>query len=223
MIAVFLGPPGSGKGTQAGYLEKNKGFVRISTGDLLRAEIKQQTDLGIKIQEIVESGGFVSDSILYDLMRKSLGNTTGSYLFDGFPRNIAQADFFETLLVEKKMSVGKVIYFDLKDEDIITRLSSRYICSSCGATYNVVTNHSKTDSVCDVCGEKKLMRRKDDDPESVRYRLHVYHEQTAPLVAYYAQKGNLVRLDASHDPQMVCEEVEQILFSETKMKIAKDI
>lgn len=222
MIAVFLGPPGSGKGTQGALFQDKYDVLKISTGDLLRQEIKEQTAFGQKIQQIVESGGFISNDEIYPLIHKAILSQGKPIIFDGFPRNLEQGTFLTNLLDSRKVKDLKVIYFDISDDVVVERLSSRLVCGSCGSTYNIMTHPPKQLDYCDACGGH-LLRRKDDEPDAVRYRLHVYHEQTAPLVSYYEQRGEVVRVKADEDPSFVFEEVESILFEPEKIRVVSDI
>lgn len=220
MIVVFLGPPGSGKGTQASLFEKKDGFKRISTGDLLRKEIERATPLGLSIQAIVEEGGFPSNEVLYLLLDKMMQSADGSFLFDGFPRTIDQAVYFDDYLLEKGLVIDHVIFFDITDEALVKRLSGRHICGECGATYNSVSQPPSVHNKCDVCGSKDLIRRKDDDPISVRQRLKVYHQKTELLKDFYAGKGIIKRVDALQDSQSVYREVKNVISFPNEIRTA---
>ena len=198
MVVILLGPPGVGKGTQAVRLADSIGWEHVSTGDLLRAARRDGTELGEQAQRFMDAGELVPDSVILDLVRehlKGVGPESG-ILFDGFPRTRAQADGLDRVLAGDGRQVDRVVLFEAPDETLMKRLSGRRSCPACGAAYNVYSNGSSTESVCDRCGGT-LVHRTDDAPETVMRRLEVYTAQTAPLVSHYeAHDAVMVRVPA---------------------------
>jgi len=206
---VFLGPPGAGKGTQAKRLSGDLGLMHISTGDILREAVKNQTPLGKKAKEYMDRGELVPDDLIIALIEEVMP-PEGGVIFDGFPRTIAQAEALEEMLNRKGLKLDAVVLFDVPDEVVVERLSGRRVCPSCGAVYHVKFSPPKEDEICDRCGAK-LVQREDDREEVVRNRLEVYRKQTAPLVEYYERKGILIRLDASKEIDEVYQELRKVV------------
>lgn len=194
MKLILLGAPGAGKGTQAENISRKYHIPQISTGNLLRGEVKKKSELGLKVRDILAAGQLVPEEIVIAMVKKRLAepDCQGGYILDGFPRNIAQAQALETFA-----DIDAVLVIKVPDEKIITRMSGRRTCPACGATYHVVSHPPKKEGICDSCGAG-LTIRADDRKEVVRDRLRVYHEQTEPLIAYYTQKG-LVRIVEGQD------------------------
>lgn len=216
---VILGPPGAGKGTYASRLTVKLGVPHVSTGDMVRDEIKKQTDLGKKIKEYSNRGALVPDEIIIRLLAERLRrpDCTGGFILDGFPRTIRQAEALEEIT-----KIDLVINLNVPDEIIIARLSNRLICSRCGAIYNLLTLKPKKDRICDRCGGD-LYQREDDRPEVIRERLDVYRRQTAPLIEYYRGKGLLrdVRCeDLMTPPEVIVEKIIEIIKEEEKRRAA---
>ncbi len=209
MILVFLGPPGAGKGTQAKLLSQRKGFLHLSTGDLLREAVKRQTPLGIKAKEYMDRGELVPDSLIIQLIEDTMPQN-GKVILDGFPRTVNQALALEEMLKAKGKKLSKVFFFDVPDEVIIDRLSGRRVCSKCSAVYHVKYSPSKVDGVCDLCGGA-LVQREDDREEVVRNRLKVYRKQTQPLIEFYQDRGIVYRLDAGKGVEELFKEVEDLI------------
>lgn len=186
MVVILLGPPGVGKGTQAVRLADEAGWAHVSTGDLLRSARREGTDLGKMAQKYMDAGELVPDRVILDLVKEHVGSMSPDtgILFDGFPRTTAQAEGLEQVLSELGRRVERVAVFTAPDETLIKRLSGRRSCPECGAVYNVHFTPPEADGVCDRCGHE-LTQRKDDTPETVRRRLEVYREQTAPLIDWY--------------------------------------
>lgn len=184
MRLILLGGPGAGKGTQAGYITQRYDIPQISTGDMLRAAVKAQTPLGIEAKKVMDAGDLVSDDIIIGLVKERIkqDDCANGFLFDGFPRTIAQADAMK----EAKVNLDAVVEIDVDHEEIIKRMSGRRIHEASGRTYHLQYNPPKESDKDDVTGEP-LMQREDDKEETVRYRLSVYEEQTAPLKSYYSQ------------------------------------
>ncbi|MFN3870298.1 MAG: adenylate kinase [Aquificaceae bacterium] len=203
MILVFLGPPGSGKGTQAKNLSKELGLLHLSTGDLLRDAVKKATPLGLKAKEYMERGELVPDSLIISLIEEVMPSQ-GGFILDGFPRTITQALALEEMLKKHGKKVDKVILFDVPEDVVVDRISGRLTCPQCGAVYHVKYNPPKREGICDVCGSK-LIQREDDREEVIRKRFRVYQEQTKPLIDFYRERDNLISLDATLDVEEVKE------------------
>ncbi|SFV85987.1 Adenylate kinase [hydrothermal vent metagenome] len=187
MNIILLGPPGAGKGTQATNICKKYSIPQISTGDMLRAAVKAGTPLGVEAKKVMDAGGLVSDDIIIGLVKERIkeDDCANGFLFDGFPRTIAQADALKT----DGVKVDYVVEIQVPDEDIVDRMSGRRAHLASGRTYHIVYNPPKVDGIDDITGEE-LVQRADDNEETVRSRLDVYHEQTQPLVDYYSSWMN---------------------------------
>ena len=209
MILVFLGPPGAGKGTQAKLLSQRMGFLHLSTGDLLREAVKNQTPLGKKAKEYMDRGELVPDGLIVQLIEETMPKD-GNVILDGFPRTVNQALALEEMLKGKGEKISKVLFFDVPDEVIIDRLSGRRVCSKCGAVYHVKYNPPKVEGVCDLCGGS-LVQRDDDREEVVKKRLEVYRKQTQPLIEFYQDRGIIYRLDAEKGVEELFEEVKGLV------------
>ncbi|MBP5601917.1 MAG: adenylate kinase [Treponema sp.] len=203
---IFLGPPGAGKGSLAVKVAEDYKIPHISTGDIFRANIKAQTPLGVKVKAIIDSGSLVSDELTFELVKDRLAqdDCKNGYILDGFPRTIPQAEMLEGLV-----SDVKVVNFEIKDEIVIRRLSTRRVCKACGANFNVLTLPPKVEGVCDKCGGE-LYQRDDDKQESIMHRMDVYREQTEPLINFYKNKGKITDLDASIETDVLLGEFKKI-------------
>ena len=210
MKIIMLGAPGAGKGTQAKMISEKYDIPHISTGDIFRANIKNGTELGKKAKSYMDQGLLVPDELVVDLVvdRVNKDDCVKGYILDGFPRTIPQAEALDAALGEDKIDYA--IDIEVPDENIITRMSGRRACVGCGATYHIVYNPTKTEGICDACGEK-LILRDDDKPETVQKRLDVYHEQTQPLIDYYKKAGCLVEMDGTVDIQIVFDNIIKVL------------
>lgn len=209
MILVFLGPPGAGKGTQAKLLSQRMGFLHLSTGDLLREAVKNQTPLGKKAKEYMDRGELVPDELIVQLIEETMPKD-GNVILDGFPRTVNQALALEEMLKGKGEKISKVLFFDVPDEVIIDRISGRRVCSKCGAVYHVKYNPPKVEGVCDLCGGS-LVQRDDDKEDVVKKRLEVYRKQTQPLIEFYQEKGIIYKLDAGKGVEELFEEVKGLV------------
>jgi len=209
VILVFLGPPGAGKGTQAKLLSQRMGFLHLSTGDLLREAVKNQTPLGKKAKEYMDRGDLVPDELIVQLIEETMPKD-GNVILDGFPRTVNQALALEEMLRVKGEKISKVLFFDVPDEVIIDRLSGRRVCSKCGAVYHVKYNPPKVEGVCDLC-VGTLVQRDDDREEVVRKRLEVYRKQTQPLIEFYQERGIIYKLDAGKGVEELFEEVKGLV------------
>ena len=212
MKIIMLGAPGAGKGTQAKMLAEKYGIPHISTGDIFRANIKNNTELGKKAKGYMDAGQLVPDELVVDLVvdRIKAEDCMKGFILDGFPRTIPQAEALDYALNNQNEKIDYAINVDVPDENIITRMSGRRACVGCGATYHIVYAAPKTENVCDVCGEA-LVLRDDDKPETVSKRLTVYHEQTQPLIDYYNKEGVLKTVDGTKDLEEVFSEITGIL------------
>ena len=192
MKLIIMGAPGAGKGTQAEILSEKLGIPTISTGNILRAAVRDGTPVGRKAKALIEAGSLVSDDVIIGILNERLGHEdcANGYILDGVPRTLAQADMLHAEGVE----VDAVIDIDVSDGAIEKRMTGRRTCSGCSATYHVAFNPPATEGVCDHCGGK-LTIRKDDLPETVRHRLEVYHTETEPLLDYYEREGKLLRVN----------------------------
>lgn len=204
MILIMLGAPGAGKGTQAAKVAEKLQIPHISTGDIFRANIKNGTELGKKAKGYMDAGKLVPDELVCDLVadRIAKDDCKNGCILDGFPRTIPQAEALEEAVAKLGTKIDYAVNIDVPDEAIITRMSGRRACTSCGATYHLVHNPPKKEGICDVCGAE-LVLRDDDKPETVRTRLDVYHSQTQPLIDFYNKKGKLVTVDGTQSMEAV--------------------
>ena len=208
MRIVFFGAPGSGKGTQSQRLVERHGVPQISTGDLLRAAVKAGTPLGGEAKKVMDAGGLVSDEIIIGLVTERLqqDDCRAGYLFDGFPRTLEQARQLDEVLAKLGSAVNQVFLLEVPTPVIVSRLSGRRICKTCGAVYHVTNIPPKKEGICDQCGGP-LYQRPDDEEATVLNRLDVYQRQTASLIDYYDQKGILIRINAGTNPQAATAEL----------------
>lgn len=199
MIIVLLGPPGSGKGTQAKRLVAERGWPQLSTGDMLRAGIQKGTQLGLEAKTYMERGSLVPDSVVVGLIQERIqaSDCANGFILDGFPRTIPQAESLDDMLAALGKKVDSAVLFEIPDEELVSRLSGRRTCLKCGAMYHVVSAQPKRAGVCDHCGATDLVQRDDDHVEVIRKRLAVYHSQTAPVAEFYARVKKLQKIDAS--------------------------
>ena len=212
MKSIMLGAPGAGKGTQAKLIAEKYGVPHISTGDIFRANIKNGTELGKEAKEYMDKGLLVPDELTVRLLldRVAQDDCKNGYVLDGFPRTIPQAEVLDKELTKLGDSVDFAVDVDVPDENIIRRMSGRRACLNCGATYHIVNIPPKKEGICDVCGSE-LVLRDDDQPETVKNRLKVYHEQTQPLIEYYTGKGVLRTVDGTLPMEEVFDAIVKIL------------
>jgi adenylate kinase len=210
---ILLGPPGAGKGTQAKRLEERHGMKQLSTGEMLRAAVAAGTEVGRKAKAVMERGDYVSDDIVVAIIGDRLeeADVRNGFILDGFPRNVAQAEALDRMLRQKGLKLDAVIEMKVDDEALMERLTGRYTCAKCGRGYHDRFEKPRQDGVCDVCGSTEFSRRADDKEETVRERLTVYNRQTAPLVAYYGDKGALRSVDGMADIEEVSRQIEGVL------------
>lgn len=212
MKIIMLGAPGVGKGTQAKKLAAKYSIPHISTGDIFRANIKQQTELGKLAKTYIDKGMLVPDELVVDLVidRLEQDDCANGYIFDGFPRTIPQAQELDEALAKSGEAIDYVINIEVPDEDIVKRMSGRRACIECGATYHIVHMPTKVEGICDVCGKETVLRD-DDKPETVMNRLNVYHEQTKPLIDYYEEKEVLVKIDGTKSIEEIFETITNVV------------
>ncbi len=198
MKIIMLGAPGAGKGTQAKKIADKYQIPHISTGDIFRANIKEGTELGKKAKSYMDQGQLVPDELTLELIMDRFQNPDckDGYVLDGFPRTIPQAEALTEALAKKGETIDYAINVEVPDENIINRMGGRRACLGCGSTYHIVYAPTKTEGICDRCGEK-LVLRDDDKPETVKNRLNVYHNQTQPLIDYYTKQGKLAEVDGT--------------------------
>lgn len=212
MRIVLLGAPGSGKGTQAARLVEHYKVPQIATGDLLRAAVAAGTELGKKAKSAMDEGQLVSDDIVLGMIRERLAqpDTQRGFILDGFPRNIAQAEALDEMLEDLGRPLELGILIDVPLDKLMKRLTGRMTCKHCGAVFNRYTNPPESDHRCDFC-QHELVQRDDDNEETVRRRLEVFKEQTAPLVAYYERDGRLARVDGEREIDQIAADLREVL------------
>lgn len=211
MNLILFGPPGAGKGTQSSLLIERRGMKQISTGDLFRAAIKNGTALGKEAKSYMDAGKLVPDSVTIGLVDEELGRLNGkSFILDGFPRNVAQAEALEGLLKNKGIKVDRVVFLEVPLNMLLGRLTGRRVCKSCGAVYHVESKPSHTTGVCDACGGE-VIQRPDDKEEVIRTRLEAYEQSTRPLKDYYRSKGPYVEVDGLGSSEEVFTRITKVL------------
>lgn len=203
MNLILFGPPGAGKGTQSALLVERNKMRQISTGDLFREAMSQQTELGIRAKGFVDAGNLVPDEIVIGMVAEALEKLNGqAFILDGFPRTVPQAEALAALLQKRGLSIGKVIFLEVPRSELLKRLSGRRVCTKCGAVYHVDSKPSKVSGVCDVC-DGALVQRKDDGEDVIRTRLEAYDQSTAPVKDFYKQAGTLVEIDGTGEAEDV--------------------
>ncbi|MFN7663125.1 MAG: adenylate kinase [Alphaproteobacteria bacterium] len=206
---VFIGPPGCGKGTQAHLLKEKLLLDHVSTGALLRQEVARGTPAGHEVKDLIEKGMLIGDDLMLRVLTSYLDfhPSESGFIFDGFPRMVSQAEWLREYLSRRGENLQCVIYFSIDEEILTKRLSGRFTCTDCGATYNEYYKRPRHDGVCDVCGSSRFSRRADDAVEHVTKRLHEYHLQTKPLLPFYETQGLLRRIDVMKSPEEVSKEI----------------
>jgi len=212
MNLVFLGPPGSGKGTQASKVSEKLGVLHLSTGDLLRNAVKAGTELGLKAKEYMEKGELVPDELIVGLIEDKIkaGELKNGFILDGFPRTVPQAEALKGMFVNNSMGLDKAVLIAVGDEEIVSRLSGRFFCPTCQTTYNYPANMPKEEGICDKDGDK-LMRRPDDEEDVVRNRLEVYKKQTQPIEDFYRNESVLTEIRGEDSPANVFDAIMKAL------------
>ncbi len=215
MIMILIGPPGAGKGTQASRIEEYLSIGNLSTGALLRDAIASESELGKKAKVLVEGGKFVPDDIMIALVsaRTDAADCADGFILDGFPRTLAQAEALDEMLETRGGKVDTVIEIMLADDSVVERITGRFSCKSCDEGYHKAYKRTAVEGVCDVCGGSEFVQRADDSEEKVRTRLALYHEQTAPILPYYGQRGILRSVDGTKDLDDVTDQLKEVLAS----------
>ncbi len=212
MNIILLGPPGAGKGTQARHLVETRNMVQLSTGDMLREARDSGTGMGKRVAEVMARGELVTDEIVIGLIREKLdAGAPGGFIFDGFPRTLAQADALGSLLTETAQTLDAVIEMQVDDEALVARITARSTCGNCGEVYNDITKPIPADGKCGICGASDFKRRADDNEESLRTRLMEYYKKTSPLIGYYHAKGRLSTVDGLGEIDAVQGAIAQVL------------
>ena len=209
MRIVFMGPPGAGKGTQARRLAEMTGMKHLSTGDILRAEVAAESELGLLAKSFMERGDYVPDSHIIAMIQKHVDDPAG-VLLDGFPRTLIQAESLDQSLQAVGLSIDKVIHFTVNTDELVKRISSRAICFRCQLPYNLVSNAPVNKGVCDKCGGRVLVRD-DDKPDAINNRMNVYETQTAPVLDYYRAHGVVEEISAAGSPDSVFQALTQTI------------
>ncbi len=212
MHIILLGPPGSGKGTQAQKISSEYGFVQLSTGDMLRAALKTDTENVHKFKSTIDGGNLVSDEIVLDIVKKRIfqNDCSSGYMLDGFPRNLFQAKKLDKILITRNQQIDVVILFSVKDTVIVERLSGRRFHEKSGRSYHLEFHPPENEGQDDLTGES-LIQRADDKEDVIQSRLKIYHDQTKPLIKYYEKKGILVKIGGIGDPSQIYKKIKNIL------------
>ncbi|MGK7891744.1 MAG: adenylate kinase [Leptolyngbyaceae cyanobacterium] len=213
MKLIFIGPPGSGKGTQAVKLERTRGLVQISTGDMLRAAVASGSPLGQQAKEIMEAGKLVPDHLIVGMIEQRIAepDCENGFILDGFPRTTAQAEALDQMLQDKGTALDRVVEFAVDDNVLVERISGRFTCAKCGEGYHDMFKPLQSAGVCDICGSSEFKRRADDKADKVKTRLDEYHALTAPLLPYYRNKQLLSTIDAMAAIEEVTEQLGLVL------------
>lgn len=213
MDLILLGLPGAGKGTQAEHITEHYNVPHISTGDIFRAAIKNETPLGLEAKKYMDAGDLVPDDVTNNIVKERLqeDDVKNGFLLDGYPRTLNQSEALKTNLEDLGRSLDAVIYLKVPTDVLMERLTGRYICSNCGATYHKIFNPTKVEGVCDRCGGTEFYQRDDDKPETVKKRIDVNKEQTAKLVEFYQAEGVLKEIDGNRDENEVFADIQALL------------
>ena len=214
MDIILLGPPGAGKGTQAQRLQRTRGMIQLSTGDMLRSAREAGTPVGLRVREVMDRGELVSDAIVSALIGEHLDSAEGrGAIFDGYPRTLHQAEALDLLLAERGRCLDYVIELCVDEDALVERITGRFTCAKCGAPYHDEFRRPLVDNVCDVCGSTEFKRRPDDNEETVRTRMAEYRAKTAPILPYYEERGLVRPVDGMASVEQVAAAVDAILDS----------
>jgi len=211
---ILLGPPGAGKGTQAKHLVETRGMVQLSTGDMLREAKTSGSAMGRRVAEVMARGDLVTDEIVIGLIEEKItGTAGGGFIFDGFPRTLAQADALGQLLDKAGQRLDAVIAMQVDDAALVARVTGRFTCAACGAVYHDTLHPPRVAGVCDACGSTRFSRRADDTEAALKQRLMEYYKKTSPLIGYYYAKGKLAVVDGLAEMDAVSNAIEKVLDS----------
>lgn len=209
MNILLFGPPGAGKGTQSAMLVEQLGMTHVSTGDLFRENIKNETELGKQVKGILAKGDLVPDSIVVEMVEKVVAESD-NFILDGFPRTLPQAEALEKMLKHNNITLEKAVFLEVPEDSLVARLSGRRVCKACGAVFHLEGKPPKEEGVCDKCGGA-LVQRDDDKEEAIRHRLSVYGENTKPLKGFYESNGRLLQVDGQGQTQEVFERIKEAI------------
>jgi adenylate kinase len=213
MNVILLGPPGSGKGTQAKRIEESRGICHLATGDMLRAETASGSELGLQVKGIMDSGQLVPDRIIIDMIAARIiePDCRPGFVLDGFPRTVPQAQALDDMLAMRSLGLDHVILIKVDEAALVDRLAGRFSCARCGASYHERYHRPRIENTCDVCGSSEFVHRPDDRPEAVRARFEVYRRQTEPILPYYLARDILRYIDGAASVDAVTRQIETIL------------
>ncbi len=213
MNVILLGPPGSGKGTQAKRIEQSRGVRHLATGDMLRAATASGSELGQRVKGIMDSGQLVPDAIIIDMIAARIveADCRDGFVLDGFPRTVPQAQALDEMLAQRRLGLDHVILIKVDEAALIDRLAGRFSCARCGASYHERHNRPRNEGVCDACGSREFIHRPDDRPEAVTARFEVYRRQTEPILPYYRERGILRVVDGMAGIDEVTRQIEDVI------------
>jgi adenylate kinase len=213
MNLVLLGPPGSGKGTQAKRIEQSRGIRHLATGDMLRAATASGSELGLRVKSIMDSGQLVPDGVIIDMIAARIvePDCRDGFILDGFPRTVPQAEALDAMLAERGQALNHVILLEVDEAALVDRIAGRFTCQGCGASFHERYRRPQVEGTCDVCGGTDLVHRADDRPEAVKTRFEVYRRQTEPILPYYRTRGILRTVNGMADIDEVTRQIEELL------------